>query len=124
MPFVIESLPDEDKEKLFTIDGQSIYDGSFDENIRDLGMITFHQIKEIIEDYQVQKVAAFATAAFREAANGDRFVQEVQKETDIPLKVIPQREEGTMAFFSRIASLAHLPRGIFGQWLLRFICLR
>lgn len=33
---------------------ESSYDGSFDESIRDLGMRTFHQIKEITEDYQVQ----------------------------------------------------------------------
>lgn len=86
---------------------ESSYDGSFEEGIRNLGMRTFRQIKEIAEDYQVQKVAAVATAAFRDATNGDRFAKEVQKETDIPLRVIPQREEGTLAFFSGIAASDH-----------------
>jgi len=83
---------------------EASYDGSFDENITDLGMITFKEIKVITENYQVQKIAAVATAAFRDATNGDRFAQEVKNETTIPLRVIPQREEGTMAFFSGIAA--------------------
>lgn len=82
---------------------ESSYDGSFDENIRSLGMHTFHQIKDITEEYQVQKTAAVATAAFREASNGYGFANEVYNETGIPLQVIPQREEGVLAFFSGIA---------------------
>jgi exopolyphosphatase/guanosine-5'-triphosphate,3'-diphosphate pyrophosphatase len=91
---------------------ESSLDGSFDVSIRNLGLKTFHQIKEITEDYQVIKVAAVATAAFRDASNGDRFANEVQKETGIPLRVIPQKEEGTLAFFSGMASSGYDSEGL------------
>lgn len=81
---------------------ESSYDGSFDARIRDLGLNTFRHIKELAETYSVQKITAVATAAFRNAANGDAFAQEVSDETGIPLKIIAQKEEGTLAFFSGI----------------------
>src|ERR1700722_19290455 len=84
---------------------ESSYDGSFGEHIISQGMKTFHQIKETLDSFQVQKVSAVATAAFREAANGEWFAKQVQKEAHIPLKVIPQREEGVLAYYSGIAAI-------------------
>ena len=88
---------------------ESSYDGRFDQNIRELGLGTFHKIHELLESYEVEKVAAVATAAFREANNGIEFADEVMRKTGIPLTVIPQREEGTLAYFSGIASTDRSP---------------
>lgn len=88
---------------------ESSYDGSFNESICDLGMKTFREIKEISDDYRVEKIAGVATAAFRDAINGDRFVHEIYAETDILLSIIPQREEGTLAFFSGVEASDHDP---------------
>ncbi len=88
---------------------ESSYDGAFDEQIRERGMNTFHQIKAYIDEYQVEKIAAVATAAFRDAANGEQFAQEVEEATAIPLRIIPQREEGTLAFFSGVEASHHDP---------------
>jgi len=82
---------------------ESSYDGSFDKEIRELGMRTFVQIKDLTNHYQVEKVSAVATAAFRNAANGEEFASEVATQTGIPLRVIPQREEGEIAFNSAVA---------------------
>lgn len=76
--------------------------GIFDEQIRAEGLRTFHHIKEILDSYQVHRIAAVATAAFRNAANGKEFADEVYKETGIPLRVIPQGEEAALAFFSGV----------------------
>jgi len=47
----------------------------------------------------VTRMAAVATAAMREAKNGDEFVQRV-RELGIPLRVIPPEEEAALAYRS------------------------
>jgi exopolyphosphatase/guanosine-5'-triphosphate,3'-diphosphate pyrophosphatase len=83
---------------------ESSYDGSFDQEIRDKGLRTFKEIKDLAEHYQVEKIAAVATAAFRNAANGYEFAAEIHTETGIPLRIISQKEEGEIAFNSAIAA--------------------
>lgn len=91
---------------------ESSYDGSFDQATCSLGLKTFLQIKEIAEDLKVQKVSVVATAAFREANNGERFAQQVYADTGFDLKIIPQKEEGVLAFFSGIASSDENPEDL------------
>lgn len=88
---------------------ESSYDGRFDPAIRSLGLQTFHYIRDLVDDYGVEKVAAVATAAFRQANNGAAFAEEVCRETGIPLTIIFQREEGTLAYFSGVASTDKKP---------------
>jgi len=82
---------------------ETSYDGSFNREVQDLGLRTFHQINELNEEYEVESVVAVATAAFRNAINGESFAREVQEKTGIPLRVIPQREEGEIAYSSALA---------------------
>lgn len=79
-------------------------DGTFDAETKALGLKTFKEIRELADQYQVQKIAAIATSAFRKANNSKRFVSEIGKQTGIHIQIIPQREEGEIAFFSALAS--------------------
>lgn len=79
-------------------------DGTFDAATKDLGLKTFQEIKAITDQQQVQKIVAVATSAFRKANNGKAFVAEIEKQTQIQVQIIPQREEGEIAFFSALAS--------------------
>lgn len=79
-------------------------DGTFDEATKSQGLKTFKEIQEISTSYQVQKISAIATSAFRKANNSKEFVAEIEKQTKIKVKIIPQREEGEIAFFSSLAS--------------------
>lgn len=79
-------------------------DGTFDKETKDLGLKTFKDIKEITDQYEVQKIVAIATSAFRKANNSKAFVSEIEKLTKIRIQIIPQREEGEIAFFSALAS--------------------
>lgn len=81
---------------------EASYDGCFDLNVREKGMDTFNHIQSLFESYQVEKIAAVATAAFREATNGESFAASVREKTKIPLKIISQREEGILAFCSGV----------------------
>jgi len=52
----------------------------------------------------VRKIVAIATSAFRKSNNSKEFITEIEKETGIKIQIIPQREEGEIAFFSALAS--------------------
>ncbi len=79
-------------------------EGTFDAETKELGLKTFKEIREIADQYQVQKIAAIATSAFRKANNSQGFISEIEKQTKIRVRIIPQREEGEIAFFSALAS--------------------
>ena len=79
-------------------------DGTFDAETKELGLKTFKEIKEITDQYQVKKIAAIATSAFRKANNNKEFISEIEKKTKIRVQIIPQKEEGEIAFFSALAS--------------------
>lgn len=78
-------------------------DGTFDKETKALGLKTFNEIKELADQYQVQKIVAIATSAFRKANNSKEFILEIEEESGINVQIIPQREEGEIAFFSAIA---------------------
>jgi exopolyphosphatase/guanosine-5'-triphosphate,3'-diphosphate pyrophosphatase len=80
------------------------FDGTFDEETQKSGLDTFQKIKEIADQYQVQKITAVATSAFRKANNAQDFVKKVFLAADIQIKIISQREEGIIAFNSALAS--------------------
>jgi exopolyphosphatase/guanosine-5'-triphosphate,3'-diphosphate pyrophosphatase len=79
-------------------------DGTFDESTREIGLKTFKTIKELADSYNVKQISAIATSAFRKSNNGRDFIDEIQKETSIKVRVIPQIEEGEIAFSSALAN--------------------
>lgn len=82
---------------------ESSYDGTFNEAICSLGLKTFLDIKDLAEQYEVQKIVAVATAAFRSAANASEFAEHIYALTGIEVKIISQKEEGDLAFQSALA---------------------
>ncbi len=79
-------------------------DGTFDQETQNLGLKTFQDIREMLDQQQVQKIAAIATSAFRKSNNSKEFVSQVEHLTGIKIQIILQREEGEIAFFSALAS--------------------
>ncbi len=79
-------------------------DGTFDSQTKALGLKIFKEIKELATEHQVQKIVAIATSAFRKSNNSKNFISEVAAQTGIKVQVIPQREEGEIAYYSALAS--------------------
>lgn len=79
-------------------------DGTFDQETKEMGLKTFKDIKNLTDQYQVQKIVAIATSAFRKANNSKEFVLEIAQESGIDVQIIPQKEEGAIAFSSALAS--------------------
>lgn len=74
--------------------------GLAEESIHHIGESAFargiHQLRkyrQVIEQYQPEKIFAFGTAALRSADNGDAFIQTAYKETGISVKKISGDEE-------------------------------
>lgn len=87
-------------------------DGTFDLETKALGLKVFKEIQEITAQYEVVKISAIATSAFRKSNNSQTFVKDVKDETGIEIRIIPQREEGEIAFFSALSTGNHKPEEV------------
>ena len=54
----------------------------------------------IAEDKGVQEFLAFATSAVRDAANGLELLGQIQRETDVDIKVLPGPDESRLTFLA------------------------
>ncbi len=79
-------------------------DSTFDEQTQQKGIEVFSEIKALANEYQVQNIAAIATSAFRKAVNAKEFAEQVQAQTGIFIQIIPQKQEGEIAYFSALAT--------------------
>lgn len=60
------------------------------------GMQTIVDFKARLDEYGVEKVRAFGTAALRTASNGPAFTREVEERTGIEVTMIPGEEEARL----------------------------
>jgi len=63
------------------------------------GIHALLKFKEIIIQYNVQNVFAFATSAIRSAINGDEFVNEAFDKTQISITIIDGNEEAELIYY-------------------------
>jgi exopolyphosphatase / guanosine-5'-triphosphate,3'-diphosphate pyrophosphatase len=87
-------------------------DGTFDAGTKALGLKVMKEIQELSAQYEVKKIAAIATSAFRKSNNSQAFVKEVKQQTAIDIRIIPQREEGEIAFFSALSAQNQNPQEV------------
>lgn len=59
-----------------------------------------------------EKIAAIATAAFRNARNGSQFMNEIQAQTGIKVHILDQDLEGELAFQAAFARLDICPKDL------------
>lgn len=60
------------------------------------GMDTLKQFKTILDQYEVQALLAFGTAALRTASNGQDFIQQVKADTGIHIQLISGDREAAL----------------------------
>jgi exopolyphosphatase / guanosine-5'-triphosphate,3'-diphosphate pyrophosphatase len=74
--------------------------GRLDDQAIDRAMLALGRMREVCRRRGVKRIAAVATAAVREAANGAEFARRVQDELDIPLRVIDADTEAALSYRS------------------------
>lgn len=71
--------------------------GKMDEAAIDMALSTLRRFKALCEQMQVQDVRIVATAAVRDAKNGEDFVRKVREQTGFHIAVIDGGEEGRLS---------------------------
>jgi exopolyphosphatase/guanosine-5'-triphosphate,3'-diphosphate pyrophosphatase len=74
--------------------------GCLNEAAMDRAIQTLGRMREVCQRRSVQRIAAVATAAVREAENGPWFVRRVRQELDIPLRIIDAETEAALSYRS------------------------
>lgn len=71
---------------------------TFDEEVMKSGLEAIKKSKQIALQNHAMKLVAVATASFRKAANSQKFIDQIYKETGVPIYIIDQDLEGKLAF--------------------------
>jgi exopolyphosphatase/guanosine-5'-triphosphate,3'-diphosphate pyrophosphatase len=74
--------------------------GRLDPAAVDRALGALARMRQVCERRGVRKLAAVATAAVREAENGEEFVRRVQSELGIPLRIIDAETEAALSYRS------------------------
>jgi exopolyphosphatase/guanosine-5'-triphosphate,3'-diphosphate pyrophosphatase len=85
-----------DREKEFTRLGAGLRDNRLAKDAADRTILTLRRFKQIAEANRVDLVLTTATAAVREAQNGDKFIERVRKEVGLDAQIIPGVEEARL----------------------------
>lgn len=80
-------------------------DGCLREEAMERTIDVLRGFKKAIEDYAADDVIAVATAAVRNAGNGEEFVAEVERETGIVICVIKGEQEAEYDFLGAVSTL-------------------
>ena len=80
-------------------------DGCLREEAMERTIDVLRGFKKAIEDYAADDVIAVATAAVRNAGNGEEFVAEVERETGIVISVIKGEQEAEYDFMGVVSTL-------------------
>ncbi len=74
--------------------------GRLDDPAMERALATLARMREVCRRRGVRRISAVATAAVREATNGEEFIRRVRDELDIPLRIIDAETEAALSYRS------------------------
>ncbi len=80
------------------------------EKIDEVAEVVETQVK-LAREVGAEAFRAVATAAIRDARNGERAVKEIGARAGIPIEIVSEREEGRLAFLGATKALGHPMEG-------------
>lgn len=100
------------EQRAYTRIGQArLEDGSIpDEKIAEVAEVVETQVK-LAREVGAEGFRAVATAALRDAPNGNEAAREIESVAGIPLRVVSEQEEGRLAFLGATKALGHPTEG-------------
>ncbi len=75
-------------------------------------ILQIEQWKKNNNDYPIQTYKAVATEVFRQAKNGEEFIKQLSQRTQIPIRMINQKEESQIGFWSALTQIDKNPLDI------------
>jgi exopolyphosphatase/guanosine-5'-triphosphate,3'-diphosphate pyrophosphatase len=83
------------------------------EKIEEVGDVVGTQVR-LAQELGAEEIRAVATAAIREATNGDAVAEAVGRAAGVPIEVLPEEEEGRLSFIGATKTLGHPADGLIG----------
>ena len=83
------------------------------EKIAEVGEVVGTQMR-LAQELGAKEFRAVATAAIREASNGEAVAEAVGQAAGIPIEILPEEEEGRLSFIGATKTLGHPSEGLVG----------
>ena len=103
------------EQRAYTRIGKAVdADGTISEaKIVEVGDVVSTQVR-LAQELGAEEIRAVATAAIREASNCAAVAQAIGSTAGIPIEVLPEQEEGRLAFLGATKALGHPADGLIG----------
>jgi exopolyphosphatase / guanosine-5'-triphosphate,3'-diphosphate pyrophosphatase len=103
------------EQRAYTRIGKAVDDegGIQPEKIDEVGEVVATQLR-LARELGAAEIRAVATAAIREATNGDAVAEAIGNAAGIPIEVLSEQEEGRLAFIGATKTLGHPADGLIG----------
>jgi len=84
-----------------------------EEKVEEVGEVVGTQVR-LAQELGAEEIRAVATAAIREATNGEAVAEAIGSAAGIPIEVLPEEEEGRLSFLGATKTLGHPAEGLVG----------
>ena len=102
------------EQRAYTRIGKAVAeDGVPPEKIGEVAEVVATQVR-LAREMGAETIRAVATAAIREASNGERVAQEIGDEAGVPIEILSDEEEGRLSFIGATKGLGHPVEGKIG----------
>jgi exopolyphosphatase/guanosine-5'-triphosphate,3'-diphosphate pyrophosphatase len=83
------------------------------EKIDEVGEVVATQVR-LAQELGAKEIRAVATAAIREASNGEAVAEAIGNAAGIPIEILSEEEEGRLSFLGATKTLGHPAEGLVG----------
>jgi len=83
------------------------------EKIEEVGEVVATQVR-LARELGAEEIRAVATAAIREATNGEAVAEAIGNASGIPIAILSEQEEGRLSFLGATKTLGHPAEGLVG----------
>jgi exopolyphosphatase/guanosine-5'-triphosphate,3'-diphosphate pyrophosphatase len=83
------------------------------EKVTEVAEVVGTQVR-LAQELGAEEFRAVATAAIRDATNGEEVAESIGRLAGIPIEVLPEEEEGRLSFLGATKTLGHAPEGVVG----------
>src|SRR5690349_5791950 len=102
------------EQRAYTRIGKAVEKGRIaDEKTAEVGEVVATQVR-LAQELGAEEIRAVATAAIREAKNGEEVAEAVGAAAGVPIEVLPEEEEGRLSFIGATKTLGHPAEGLIG----------
>ena len=102
------------EQRAYTRIGKAVDKGCIsEEKVGEVGEVVATQVR-LAQELGAEEIRAVATAAIREAKNGEEVADAVAAAAGVPIEILSEEEEGRLSFLGATKTLGHPAEGLIG----------